>query len=59
MEELYLSGRARLLGVSNMTLEQIERLYTEAQVRPHLVKTDVMRPRAGIIEHVNFVQPTE
>ena len=38
MEELYLSGRARLLGVSNMTLEQIERLYTEAHVRPHLVQ---------------------
>ena len=38
MEKLYASGQARLIGVSNMTLEQIETLYIEAHVRPHLVQ---------------------
>ncbi len=38
MEKLHSSGRARLLGVSNMTLKQITTLCNEAYVRPHFVQ---------------------
>jgi diketogulonate reductase-like aldo/keto reductase len=38
MEMIYDSGRARMLGVSNVTLEQLERLCQEARVRPHCVQ---------------------
>src|SRR5262249_31123813 len=38
METLHDSGRARLLGVSNFTLEQLQRLYEGARVRPRFVQ---------------------
>jgi diketogulonate reductase-like aldo/keto reductase len=38
MEALYGSGRTRLLGVSNVTLEQLQLLCRQARVRPHFVQ---------------------
>ena len=38
MEAIHDSGRARLLGVSNVTLEQLDGLCREARVRPHFVQ---------------------
>ncbi len=38
MEAIHDSGRVRLLGVSNVTLEQLDRLCQEARVRPRLVQ---------------------
>ena len=38
MEEIHDSGRVRLLGVSNVTLEQLQALYHEARVRPRFVQ---------------------
>jgi diketogulonate reductase-like aldo/keto reductase len=38
METFHKSGRARLLGVSNVSLEQLERLCHEAGVRPRVVQ---------------------
>ena len=38
MEAIYNSGRARILGVSNVTLEQLKSLYKEACVQPRFVQ---------------------
>ena len=38
MEAIHDSGRARLLGVSNVSLEQLEQLCREARVRPRFVQ---------------------
>jgi diketogulonate reductase-like aldo/keto reductase len=38
MEALHDSGRARLLGVSNFSLEQLQRLCEEARVPPRFVQ---------------------
>jgi diketogulonate reductase-like aldo/keto reductase len=38
MEMIYDSGRARMLGVSNVTREQLQRLCQEARVRPCFVQ---------------------
>jgi diketogulonate reductase-like aldo/keto reductase len=38
MEAIHDSGRARLLGVSNVTLEQLQRLCQETRVRPRFVQ---------------------
>jgi diketogulonate reductase-like aldo/keto reductase len=38
MEAIQQSGRARLLGVSNVTLEQVQGLCHQARVRPHFVQ---------------------
>ena len=38
MEAIHDGGRARLLGVSNVTLEQLDRLCQEARVRPRFVQ---------------------
>jgi diketogulonate reductase-like aldo/keto reductase len=38
METIHESGRARLLGVSNVTLEQLQRLCEKARVRPRFVQ---------------------
>src|SRR5207244_3214070 len=38
MEDIHASGRARLLGVSNVTLEQLQRLCQQARVRPRFVQ---------------------
>jgi diketogulonate reductase-like aldo/keto reductase len=38
MEAIHQSGRARLLGVSNVTLEQLQRLCGRARVWPHFVQ---------------------
>jgi diketogulonate reductase-like aldo/keto reductase len=38
MEAIYDNGRARLLGISNVTLEQLERLCQEARIRPSFVQ---------------------
>src|SRR5262245_10230723 len=38
MEAIHDSGRARLLGVSNFTLEQLQRLFRQARVRPRFVQ---------------------
>jgi diketogulonate reductase-like aldo/keto reductase len=37
-EAIHESGRARLLGVSNVTLEQLDALCRQARVRPHFVQ---------------------
>ncbi|HEY5315837.1 MAG TPA: aldo/keto reductase [Pirellulales bacterium] len=38
MEAIHDSGRARLLGVSNVTLEQLQSLCQNARLRPHFVQ---------------------
>jgi diketogulonate reductase-like aldo/keto reductase len=38
METLYTSGRTRLLGVSNISVEQLQELCQQARVRPHIVQ---------------------
>lgn len=38
MEEIYDSGRVRVLGVSNVTLEQLKSLYHGARIRPQFVQ---------------------
>jgi len=38
MEAIHASGRARLLGVSNVSLEQLQTLCRQARVRPHIVQ---------------------
>jgi diketogulonate reductase-like aldo/keto reductase len=38
MEAIHDSGRARLLGVSNVTLEQLQALCAGARIRPHFVQ---------------------
>ena len=38
MEAIHDSGRARLLGVSNVTLDQLQQLYRQAHVRPRIVQ---------------------
>jgi diketogulonate reductase-like aldo/keto reductase len=38
MEAIQASGRARLLGASNVSLEQLELLCEKARVRPHFVQ---------------------
>jgi diketogulonate reductase-like aldo/keto reductase len=38
MEAIHESGRARLLGVSNVTLEQLQLLSQRARVRPRFVQ---------------------
>jgi diketogulonate reductase-like aldo/keto reductase len=38
MEDIHDSGRARLLGVSNVSLEQLQRLCDKARVRPCFVQ---------------------
>ncbi|MCA9010416.1 MAG: aldo/keto reductase [Planctomycetaceae bacterium] len=38
MEVIHDSGRARLLGVSNLTLEQLQALCHEARIRPRFVQ---------------------
>jgi diketogulonate reductase-like aldo/keto reductase len=38
METIHDSGRARLLGVSNVTREQLQELCQQARIRPHFVQ---------------------
>ena len=38
MEAIHESGRARLLGISNVTLEQLQGLCQQARVRPRFVQ---------------------
>ncbi len=38
MEAIHDSGRIRLLGISNLSLEQVERLCQRARVRPRFVQ---------------------
>jgi diketogulonate reductase-like aldo/keto reductase len=38
MEEIHIGGRARLLGVSNVTVEQLQLLCEAARVRPRFVQ---------------------
>jgi len=38
MEAIHMSGQARLLGVSNVTLEQLQTLYQGSRVRPRFVQ---------------------
>jgi len=38
MEAIHDSGRAGLLGISNVTLEQLQRLWQQARVRPRFVQ---------------------
>jgi diketogulonate reductase-like aldo/keto reductase len=38
MEVIHDSGRARLLGVSNVTLEQLQLLYRKARIRPRFIQ---------------------
>ena len=47
MEAIQESGRARLLGVSNVTLEQLDGLCHRARVRPRVRPEPLLR-RAGL-----------
>ncbi|MSR59724.1 MAG: subclass B3 metallo-beta-lactamase [Planctomycetaceae bacterium] len=47
METIHDSGRIRLLGVSNVTLEQLQRLCQGARVRPRFVQTGYLVGRVG------------
>ncbi|MBA4019778.1 MAG: aldo/keto reductase [Pirellula sp.] len=38
MEGIHDAGRARMLGVSNVSLEQLQRLFEQARVRPRFVQ---------------------
>lgn len=38
MERLHRAGKTRLLGVSNIALEQLEELYTKASIKPAVVQ---------------------
>lgn len=38
MESIHASGRTRFLGVSNMTLEQLQSLSREARICPHFIQ---------------------
>ena len=38
MEDIYESGRARILGVSNFSLEQLQELCQKARILPHFVQ---------------------
>ena len=38
IERLHEDGRARLIGVSNVTVEQLRQLYDEARIKPHFVQ---------------------
>jgi diketogulonate reductase-like aldo/keto reductase len=38
MESIHDSGRVRLLGISNVTLEQLRRLCEKARIQPHFVQ---------------------
>jgi diketogulonate reductase-like aldo/keto reductase len=38
IEAIHDSGRARLIGVSNVTLEQLQALCREARIKPHFVQ---------------------
>ena len=38
MEAIYTSGRARLIGVSNVTLEQLESFCQDARIQPRIVQ---------------------
>jgi diketogulonate reductase-like aldo/keto reductase len=46
MESIHASGRARLLGVSNVSLEQLKTLCDAAKVRPRLVQNRCYAVRA-------------
>lgn len=38
METIYDSGRARIIGVSNVNLDQLQRLFQESRIRPRIVQ---------------------
>lgn len=38
MEQIYESGRTRLLGVSNVSLEQLQTLCRDSRIQPHFVQ---------------------
>ena len=38
MEELVHDGKAKLLGISNVTLQQIEELYKKASIKPSFIQ---------------------
>jgi len=38
MEQIYESGRTRLLGISNVSLEQLQTLCRDSRVQPHFVQ---------------------
>lgn len=47
MEALHRSGRVRLLGVSNVTIEQLAELHAQASVKPAIVQNRCLtRPQA-------------
>ena len=47
MEAIRKSGRARLLGVSNVTLEQVQRLCDQVRSSPASFRIDAMRCKTG------------
>ena len=48
MEGIQASGRVRLIGVSNFSLQQLRLLRDKAQVRPRFVQNRCFAPMAGI-----------
>ncbi len=59
MEAIHSSGRARLLGVSNVTLEQLQDLCGKARVRPRFVQNRCFAAAAGIVACGSSAQPTK
>jgi diketogulonate reductase-like aldo/keto reductase len=59
MEVVHESGRARLLGVSNVTLEQFHLLCQRARVRPRFVQNRCHAARAGTASSASSAPPTE
>ncbi len=54
MEAIYDSGRVHLLGISNVTLEQLRRLHASARVRPHFVQNRCYAVRSWDRDIRNF-----
>ena len=57
MEAIHNSGRARLLGVSNVTLEQLRLLCQEARVRPRFVQNRCFAVRGWDRQIREFCSP--
>jgi diketogulonate reductase-like aldo/keto reductase len=56
MEALHASGRTRLLGISNVSLEQLRLLCQDAQVRPHFVQNRCYAVRGWDLRVREFCQ---
>ena len=56
MERLARAGKARFIGVSNVTLEQLELLVREAEVAPAFVQNRCYARAAGTARFERFAE---